>query len=187
MFYYISDDNCDLDKDYEYRFVYNTDDKSVKLVSVASLKKLVKNSMVDVWQDFYYTNNRLYFYGFTLHNDFIERFYRKELFHNNIDGVVFTFVLNVEMYGFIKVLVEQNGNNKIKMTKTIDGALFSWYCWDYWIEIPITHKMMVWILNLYSQGDFNGIMSSFSNMLGSDIYKLINELSGTNVCLLEWC
>lgn len=53
-------------------------------------------------------------------------------------------------------------------------------------RLGIPDKMVWWLLNLYSNRDFNGIMDSFDNLLGTRLGFILNNTFNTAISCIEW-
>ena len=55
------------------------------------------------------------------------------------------------------------------------------------VSIRIPYRMLLWILNLYAIHDFDGIMRSLNDFLGSNIYLIAGtSFNDVPVRFLEW-
>lgn len=179
MLYYV-----DKNRHSRYRFVYNDEDKSVKLCDILNLRNH-KLGIYDEDLPDYKRGSANWFklkmFGFYEQNLCL----CKELCYYSIGAVEFELSLSIrEDYdiGFLTVY-----NPKVSFRKKFWNMCNS--CEVNWSSIFIYLSSLAYpyILNLWSSRDFDGIMNCTANLLGTNISKLVyNFESNVVVNLVRW-
>lgn len=194
MFWYISDDADELNIGYDYKFVYDDSDMSVELVSVREVMKsgvVISGSKVDIWDTYSSDRNKLKLLGFNSFTKSTGSWLNKNLFRYRVGGIEFIFMINIWTTGIIEARLQQNHSvNSCILTKKARRNMIDAFFWsvtyDSELYIVIPHKMFEYIMHLYSLRNFDGIMRSFSDLFGSKISILVNEINNPDVQFLEW-
>lgn len=96
------------------------------------------------------------------------------------------FQIRIYDSGIIFVNVFLDSKGLVRNPSSIDLLNWSWVISEGRFSIVVPHKMLEYILHLCSLRDFDGIMRSLLNLLGSYINKLVFGIAISKVCLMEW-
>lgn len=188
--FYFLDQNYNLD----YRFVYDITDKSVELVYTKDLEKngVVVSEDYDGVNKLFYKGSTMWYKVRTYYQDSINS--SGSLFKNlciyDVNGMNFVLVLTV---GFLSGQVALSAYSDVKLFES--SALAGIDC-EYnivnmdseGVHIYVPDLMFNYIIELYNRRDFDGIMRSVYNLLGTRIYMMIRNFKTDKLYarLLKW-
>lgn len=178
-----------------YRFVYDTIDKSVELVNIAELKKsgVVISDAYNCDKRLFTSDSSMWFKLRTLYPDDIifSGSFSKILCSYKINDYTFLLSLEIEkVFGnvFLGVCCDRFEFEKSTIAVSIDWTESLFCVTSKSVSICIPDLMFNYVLTLYNRHDFNGIMRSIYNFLGTNINMLISNFGNGDlrVGLLEW-
>lgn len=183
-----------IDRDFgmPYRYVFDKSDKSVELVSFEELNKsgVVVNKYYDGKLDLISLDSSLWLKIKTMYQHDVEfdSSLKKYLCNYCVGGKEFSLMLHILASGHCASVIVKCENgilNALESAKKLYSNKYLFHIQSFYISVVIPDLMIPYLLALYSNHDFNGIMRSFSNLLGSHIGELI-KIAGSNVKLINW-
>ena len=174
-----------------YDFIYDDTDKSVELVELEKLRKLgVEIAGTIDWKRVTYKDSiygRLEMLGFREYEGYNIRYLELDICKWSFPDTEFKMYIHVVagkdcsrislnvLTGNKICVLNKFGRTKLKVVSL--GDILKMY-------IPL--EMVLYILNLRTKQDFNGLMRCFNNFFGSDIDKIIVDFGSTEITVVDW-
>lgn len=177
MYYFIEKGSCKRG----YHFLYNDEDKSVIYASPSYIRSVEISNIVVQDDKSSFNKYKLMF----------EKVYDDFMYHvcqYSVDNIFIVMYLCITGENSSIMLTFHDSdlstigvscNNKFKNL----GFNCSLY---YSKSLLIPFRMIDYILNLKSNGDFNGIMQAFDGIIGVDLYKFVSEINSSVVKFRSW-